>query len=168
MKKSTSHTSQFSDLVDEIAPVEQDFVLERFPPYLMNRIMKRMNSNLKATLKAQEIGVAEWRVIAVLKVRNALRMSELSVYTMAEQSTLSRTVDRMEAKLLLRRYEDKTDARVQRIELSDLGQEKFDKIWPIARYQSARAFRKIDPEEIVAFTQTLKKILENVRENDII
>jgi len=156
----------FADLSDETGMVEEDFNLERFPPYLMNRIMNRLNINLKKSLKGDGISVAEWRVLAVLTKKGSSNMSDLSVFTLIEQSTLSRAIDRLVTRDLVRRVTDGNDGRVNLIDLTDKGEETFNRIWPIARYQSARAFKKIRPGELEAFTTTLQKILENIRENE--
>jgi len=166
MTKTPSKDPQFADLSDETGMVEEDFNLERFPPYLMNRIMNRLNINLKKSLKGDGISVAEWRVLAVLKKKGSANMSDLSVFTVIEQSTLSRAIDRLVTRDLVGRVTDGNDGRVNLIDLTDKGDEMFNRIWPIARYQSARAFKKIPPGELEVFTTTLQKILENVREHD--
>lgn len=166
MTKMPLKIPRFADLSDETGRVEEDFNLERFPPYLMNRIMNRLNINLKKSLKGDGISVAEWRVLAVLEKRGSVNMSDLSVFTLIEQSTLSRTIDRLVTRDLVRKVTDGNDGRVNLIDLTDKGEEAFNKIWPIARYQSARAFKKIGPGELEAFTTTLQKILDNVREHD--
>ncbi|MDH5748671.1 MAG: MarR family winged helix-turn-helix transcriptional regulator [Rhodospirillales bacterium] len=160
------HIPKFADLGDETGLVEEEFTLERFPPYLMNRIMNRLNTNLKKSLKGDDISVAEWRVLAVLKKKSSANMSELCVYTMIEQSTLSRIVDRLVGRSLVRRHVDGNDGRVNLTSLTKKGEEAFAKIWPVARYHSARAFKKIDPDELETFIATLQKILDNVRETD--
>lgn len=66
--------------------------LNHFAPYLMNRIMGRYNESLREKLTRSGLSVAKMRALAVLSVVDGLMINELSVYSVIEQSTLSRTL----------------------------------------------------------------------------
>lgn len=141
--------------------------LWQFAPYLMNRIMGRYNANLQAAVRPQDLTTAKMRTLAVLAVVPGLTINELSVYTVVEQSTMSRTLEAMERSGLIRREIRESDARVREIHLTDAGRSEFDSVWPImyARYQEL--FTGIDDAERAAFVETLKKVLKNVRLHDL-
>ncbi len=151
-------------LADETAPVSVEFELDGFVPYLFNRIVNRMNRNLTEALREADLTVPEWRVLAVLQAGRGHSLGELATYTVIEQSTLSRTVDRMQAAGLVRRQSRPGDGRIVDVQLTEAGRRVFARIWPIAEAQCRAAMRDVGEDEARAFVGTLRKILANVRE----
>lgn len=140
--------------------------LTHFAPYLMNRIMGRYNGDLQAELKRHGLTTMKMRTLAVLAVVPGLTINELSVYAVSEQSTMSRTLEALEAAGLVRREERQSDGRVREIYLTEAGRSHFDLIWPLLYDGYRKLFEGIDREERQAFVQTLQKMLRNVRRND--
>lgn len=77
--------------------------LQQFAPYLMNRIMGRYNATLRDDFRKQGLTISQVRALAVLSVTDGVTVNDLSVYTVIEQSTLSRTLDTLEGQGLVRR-----------------------------------------------------------------
>src|SRR3989337_1660909 len=88
--------------------------LSQFAPYLMNRIMGRYNQTLRDDFRRQPRTIPEVRTLAVLSVTDGITVGDLSVYTVIEQSTLSRTLDALEAHGLVRRETGESDSRVRK------------------------------------------------------
>ena len=61
------------------------------------------------------------RTLAVLSIMHGVTVNELSVYTVTEQSTMSRTLDALEAQGLVRREPGEADSRVREVYLTDEG-----------------------------------------------
>ena len=95
--------------------------LQQFAPYLMNRIMGRYNATLRDDFRRRALTIPQVRTLAVLSVSDGVTVSDLSVYTVIEQSTLSRTLDALEAQGLVRREPGETDSRVRKVFLTDEG-----------------------------------------------
>ena len=140
--------------------------LQHFAPYLMNRIMGRYNQSLQEKLGAEGLSVAKMRTLAVLSVVDGLATSELAVYAVIEQSTLSRTLDAMEAEGLIRRAAGARDSRVRHIHITDRGRQLFTEIWPLFAETYDAMFAGIDADEHDRFVATLQKILRNIRRHD--
>lgn len=140
-----------------------DLSLDDFLPYLLNRISSRLNIDLAEDLR--EIGVTPqyWRVLAVLHVADGRSIGELSVYTITEQSTLSRIVDRMAEAGLVERRASPEDARVAEVHLTAAGRETFDRILPVAIGHYRRATAGLDESEHRQLVDTLHKVLDNIR-----
>lgn len=139
--------------------------LQNFAPYLMNRIMGRYNASLHDEMSEIGLTTPMMRTLAVLAVIDGLLIRELAVYAVVEQSTLSRTLDRLAAEGQVRRAADPNDSRATRIFITEAGRAAFDRIWPKMAESYEHMFKGIDPEERVAFVATLQKILNNVRHN---
>lgn len=140
--------------------------LQNFAPYLMNRIMGRYNASLRAEMAALGLSTPKMRALAVLSVMGGLPISRLAVYSVVEQSTLSRALDSLAAEGLVRREADAGDSRVTRVHLTEAGRAAFDRLWPHMARAYGRMFAGIGPEEQRAFVATLQKILANVRKHD--
>lgn len=141
--------------------------LQNFAPYLMNRIMGRYNATVRDGLRQQGLTVAQARALAVLAVVDGITVNELSVYTVIEQSTMSRTLDALEELGLVRREVSGSDSRARRIHLTDAGRAEFNRAWPVLRASFGKMFRGVDDSEYSAFVVTLHKILRNIRQHDI-
>lgn len=140
--------------------------LQQFAPYLMNRIMGRYNASLRHDLAKLGLTTPKMRALAVLAVIEGPTISQLAVYAVAEQSTLSRALDSLEGEGLVRRIADPTDNRATRVSITETGRAAFEQMWPTMRKSYARMFKGIDAEERAAFVATLQKMLRNIRRHD--
>lgn len=141
--------------------------LQQFAPYLMNRIMGRYNATLRDDFRGQGLTIPQVRALAVLSVIEGVTVNDLSVYTVIEQSTLSRTLDALEAQGLVRREAGDTDSRVRKVFLTDDGRAEFSRAWPAMHEAFEAMFDGIDDAEYAALINTLQKMLRNVRKHDI-
>ena len=110
--------------------IDRTDALEDFTPYLMNRIIARYNKGVEDALAEAGVSVAQMRALAVLAQGGPCTVNELSVLTVIKQSTLSRTLDSMEAAGLIRRVAETGDSRFRRIHLTDAGRAAHDRAWP--------------------------------------
>jgi DNA-binding MarR family transcriptional regulator len=161
--RAESH-KDFQDAAD--LPHLSEIGLNNFAPYLMNRIMGRYNASLRAELARLGLSTPKLRALAVLSVTEGLQARELAVYTVAEQSTLSRALDALEAEGLVRRETDPTDSRASRIFVTHAGRATFQTLWPHMARAYAGMFRGIPETEKRAFVATLQTILGNIRKHD--
>lgn len=141
--------------------------LQQFAPYLMNRIMGRYNATLRDAFRREGRTVPQVRTLAVLSVSDGVTVGDLAVYTVIEQSTLSRTLDALEAQGLVRRESGETDSRVRKVFLTDEGRAEFSRAWPAMHDAFEAMFDDIDDAEYSALVITLQKMLRNIRQHDI-
>ena len=139
--------------------------LDNFAPYLMNRIMGRYNASLRAEMAALGLTTPKMRVLATLSVIDGLQARELAVYTVTEQSTLSRALEALVTEGLVRRVPDPADSRASRLHLTAAGRAVFDQLWPPMAAEYSRMFDGIGPEEQRAFVVTLQRVLSNIRQH---
>lgn len=137
--------------------------LEFFAPYMMNRIMARYNKGVEETLSAEGVSVPQMRVLAALADAGPLTINDLSVLTVIKQSTLSRTLDGMEAAGLLRREADPGDSRVRNIHPTEAGLALHGRAWPAMRRAEERLFGALAPPERETFRGMLVRILHATR-----
>jgi len=141
--------------------------LTNFAPYLMNRIMGRYNAGFREEMAGMGLTTPKARALAVLTVVDGPLIRELAVYTVIEQSTLSRALDQMQEGGLIRRETDATDSRAVRVFITESGRAVFENLWPHMAEAQARMFRGIPEDERRAFVATLQKMLVNIRKHEI-
>ncbi|MER8370480.1 MarR family transcriptional regulator [Mesorhizobium sp. M0306] len=141
--------------------------LQQFAPYLMNRIMGRYNATLRDNFRKQGLTIPQVRTLAVLSVTDGATVNDLSVYTVIEQSTLSRTLDTLEGQGFVRREQGVTDSRIRHVFLTDDGRAEFARAWPAMHDAFETMFDDIDDAEYAALIATLQKMLKNIRKHDI-
>ncbi len=140
--------------------------LHNFAPYLMNRIMARYNAGLREEAAKLGLTISKLRSIAALSVIEGPTIRELSVYTVIEQSTLSRALDQLDAEGLIRREPDPADSRATRVFITEAGRAAFETLWPHLAVAERGLFRGIPETEQRAFVGTLQKMLANIRKHE--
>lgn len=135
--------------------------LNHFAPYLLNRLTARWNAELQEELRPFDLTTVKMRTLAVLSITPGLTINELSVFTVTEQSTMSRTLDALEEQGMIRRIQREDDLRVREVRLTDAGEAAFRAFWPVLYGKLLHLFDGIDEAEFQAFTRTLHKLLRN-------
>jgi DNA-binding MarR family transcriptional regulator len=107
------------------------FDLDRHLFFWFTQVIGRRDRLLVAELKPFGLRVPEWRVLAGLRGRQRCSMGELADIANFDQTTLSRTVDRLVEAGWVVRLADADDMRVTRLALTPEGHALFDEIWPI-------------------------------------
>src|SRR3546814_15059020 len=100
---------------------EKPLRLDGYLPYLINRAGISMANHFCLVLRQAGVSLQDWRVLAALRERGGLRLTELAARTSIEISTLSRLVAGMETAGLVSRERDSDDARAIAIHLTAPG-----------------------------------------------
>lgn len=148
---------------DTSMPSLAEIGLNAFVPYLLNRIAANWNAELASDLRGHDLTTPQMRVLAVLSLNSGLTINELSVLTVTEQSTMSRTLDTLETRGLVRRKPRANDMRVREVEVTSAGRSAFASFWPVMFDRYSQMFRDIGEEEFAQLVATLHKILRNIR-----
>ncbi len=148
---------------DTSMPSLGEIGLNFFVPYLMNRIAATWNADLAAELQNFNLTTPQMRVLAVLSINSGLTINELSVLTVTEQSTMSRTLDNLETRKLVRRTLRANDMRVREVQVTEEGRAAFAVFWPVMFDRYEKMFRDIGEGEFSQFVGTLHKVLRNIR-----
>ena len=115
--------------------------LDDLLPYLMNRLVARLNQNLGERLRRRGYSFQEWRVLAVLAAHDGITLSQLADAAVMPQPTVSRLVARLERRRFLRRRPGARDSRFVEAWITRRGAAAYRKMLPLAveEYRSAVA-----------------------------
>lgn len=136
--------------------------LDQFAPYLLSRALSRWADATRDTLRAHDLSVNQMRVLAALSVKADQSIQELSQFTSTEPSTMSRTLDSLERKDLVRREMQAGDGRLRVITCTQAGKDTFASLWPQMHSMYEQMMVGIDEDERHSFFRTLEKVAKNL------
>ncbi len=148
-------------------PTMAEIGLDRFAPYLINRISARWNASIQEALRGTDLTTVRMRTLAVLSARPGATINELSVLAVIEQSTMSRNLDSMEAAGLIRRVPRADDLRVREIHVTPAGRRALDDFWPTMHAEYEKLIDGFSERERDQLISLLHKMLRNIRQHPI-
>lgn len=140
-------------------------VLEDFLPYRLSILSNRVSRAIAARYaKTFDLGIPEWRVIAVLGRRPGLTAKEVAEATEMDKVAVSRAVARLIDARRVRASADKNDARRQRLSLTAAGEDVHARIAPIALASEQKLLQALDTRERATLDEMLDRLLDAARE----
>lgn len=115
---------------DDSPPYRSDRcrVYEDNPGYMLKLVYNSMNRTLDQEMGPLELTATQWRPIAMIAMGRADTAAELARLNNVDTGAMTRTLDRLEAKGLLRRQRSDQDRRVVKIEVTEEGMATFRQI----------------------------------------
>lgn len=140
--------------------------LEKALPFLLARAGMKMGLSFVKEIKPFDLSLVEWRVCAALHHEPKQRLSDVAYHTSGDPSTLSRTVDGLIKRGLVKREKSDVDARALELSLTPVGLELTEKIIPFAQLYEKVALAGFSESEATLLREMLKKIYENMSSLD--
>ncbi len=106
-------------------PGTADFRVDKYPFYLLNRLVSRYNSVIEARLRTIGLDIPFWRVLMILGEQAPRGVGEISEAAVINLSTMTRIVQRMAQTRLVRCTRRADDNRVTEVSLTALGKKKL-------------------------------------------
>ena len=106
-------------------PGTADFQVDKYPFYLLNRLVSQYNSLIEARLRAIGLDIPFWRVLMILGEQSPRGIGEISETAVINLSTMTRIVQRMALKKLVRCLPRPGDNRVTDVSLTVLGEKSL-------------------------------------------
>ena len=132
----------------------------RFPddylPYLAARASHVILAEFHALLPPRRLRVPEWRVLGALSAGGGYTVGALARATLFKQPTLSRVLDRLERKGLVRRVAGDMDLRHSRVEITAKGRARIGPAIAQARRHEKRVLGNFKAREIKALKRLLR------------
>jgi DNA-binding MarR family transcriptional regulator len=106
--------------------------------------------------------VPQWRILFALWETGGCRFGTLAGLTSIEPPTLSRLLNLLEAKRLVRRRRNPSDTRSTSISLTAAGKTRFESTLPFARDVTAMYLAGVSKADVNALRRALTQIYDNV------
>ncbi len=136
-------------------------VMEDNAGFLIKQVSNSMNRMLDQEMAPLDLTAMQWRPIILIFKGRADTPAELARLTGMDTGAMTRALDRLEAKGLLRRTRSQEDRRVVKIELTELGEAKAREIPPnIARVLNYH-LRGFSTDEVAQLMHFLRRMIAN-------
>jgi DNA-binding MarR family transcriptional regulator len=133
--------------------------LDAFLPFRLSFTSNLVSERVADTYRALfDLRIPEWRVIAVAAEHDGISQQAIGAATRMDKVTVSRAAIALVERGLLVRAGNPEDRRSHLLQLSAAGQELYAAVAPKALELEARMFAALPPDELAAFTATLRRI----------
>lgn len=150
-------------------PVVQDgphIVLDEHLFFLFGQVYGKRNRDLAGLLQKWDLTNAKYRALAALSDRNGSTIWQLADLTAIERSTLSRALDSLERRGLLKRVPRTGNRRIVEVWLTPEGRRLIGEVWAHVEVQNRRAVAGLSEAEVDQLKAILHKMIANVRDED--
>jgi DNA-binding MarR family transcriptional regulator len=136
------------------------FDMDNAVGYAIGHAAARLKMGLRRTFLAagHDVTPEQWVVLYRLFEAQGLTQCGLGERTVKDKTTITRILDRLQAKQLLVRRRDKRDRRSQRIFLTPAGEALVRSLVPLVQGYATDVFADVSPED----SERIRSILEGI------
>ncbi|CDZ73470.1 MarR family winged helix-turn-helix transcriptional regulator [Neorhizobium galegae] len=131
-------------------------------PYLLNRAGVRIAEVFSQRIAENDLSVAMYRVLAMLRERKESTLGDLADVVSVEISTLSRLVGTLAKRKLVSRTRPEDNGRIVIVRLTPQGEALTEKLMPLAMELEATAVQGMSKEEVTALKSALRRMHSNL------
>jgi DNA-binding MarR family transcriptional regulator len=146
-----------------MADAEPRFV-ENYLAALLAQASHLISAEFHEVVRKHGFSVSEWRVLASLADGDPTSIGALAQVAVTKQPTLTRLLDRMEAKQQVERLPHDSDRRITLVRITPLGRRTVAKLIDLARKHEARVLEPFGLTRAEELKTTLRRIIELHRE----
>ena len=127
---------------------------------LMAQASELLSSEFHADLARQGVPVSTWRILATLSPDEPATIGELSRSCLAKQPTMTRQIERLEARGLVTREVSASDRRQVRVRLTDEGRSLAQVLTEKAAEHEARVIEGYGAKDVAQMKRFFCGILQ--------
>lgn len=133
---------------------------------LIERTAKVMKQAVQRKLKELNAGITvdQWLILDLLSRESGLSQLQIAEKTFKDPPTVTRIVELLSKKKLIRREVDREDKRRFKVYLTSSGQSKIQEILPTIETFRAALWRGLSAEKLEVLSVLLKQLLLNLEE----
>ena len=120
-------------------PGAEQFKVDCYSFFQLNRILGRYNVVIEAELKKIDIDIPTWRVLMVLGEKSPQPLGQIAKMAVINLSTLMRIIERMSQAKLVESSSSPTDGRINQLGLTPAGRKQL----AAARALTAPIYQKL-------------------------
>lgn len=129
--------------------------------YLLKRTVAMLSGAIDQELVHYDLTHPQFSILMILHDTNCSTAAELARETCGDTGAITRMLDRLEAKGLVRRVRSAADRRVVNIELTAAGKAAADQMPTLAINVLNRHLQGVNREELETMKQLLRRLLGN-------
>ena len=146
-------------------PSTNDFVND-YLPALLAQASQLISGEFHRIVVAKGFTVSEWRVLATLAGGEPMSVGRLAQVSITKQPTVTRLLDRMEAKGYVKRLENEGDRRITPVQITPAGRRKVSSLISLAREHEHRVLQPFGLARAKELKSVLREIVATHRETN--
>jgi DNA-binding MarR family transcriptional regulator len=143
-----------------------DRFVHRHLPYLLARASHAIWRGFEPRLRAAGLNSLEWRVLATLSDSPPLSVGDLAREVLAQQPTVTKTLDRLAAQGWVARQADAADARRSRVALTAAGVAHVAPLLADAQAHEAQRLQALGAPDLQRMREALQALVRHFDEQD--
>jgi DNA-binding MarR family transcriptional regulator len=140
--------------------------VHRHLPYLLARASHAIWRGFEPRLRAAGLNSLEWRVLATLSDSPPLSVGDLAREVLAQQPTVTKTVDRLAAQGWVERQADAADARRARVALTPAGVAHVAPLLADAQAHETRRLEALGAPDLQRMREALQALVQHFDAQD--
>lgn len=134
--------------------------VDDYLPALLAQASQLISSEFHEVARKHGFSVSEWRVMASLAGGEAISIGQLAQVTVTKQPTVTRLLDRMEARGQVERLPHDSDRRVTLVRITRKGSNAVEHLMELAREHEMRVLEPFGLQRAEELKSTLRHIIE--------
>ncbi len=152
-----------------MSKLHQSFPLDQSTYYLIIRTSMHLKTALYRVLHTSRLDITpeQWSVLCCLWEEDGLNHAEIARRTGRDKFTITRIINLLEKKELVRREPDSRDKRRSNIHLAQRGRELKEPLTETVDEFSEKAFEGLSLEDVEHLRRIQNTILNNLQSHDL-
>jgi len=142
------------------APAESHRFVDDYLPALLAQASQLISSEFHVVARQHGFSVSEWRVMASLAGSEPVSIGELAQVTVTKQPTVTRLLDRMEARGQIERLPHESDRRITLVRITRKGTKAVEHLMELAREHELRVLEPFGLRRAEELKNTLRQMIE--------
>lgn len=143
-----------------------DRFVHRHLPYLLARASHALWRGFEPRLREAGLNSLEWRVLATLSDSAPLTVGQLAKEVLAQQPTVTKTLDRLAAQGWVQRLPDAADARRAHVALTPAGAAHVAPLLAAAQAHEAQRLQELGMPDLERMREALRALVQHFDDSD--
>ncbi|THD61023.1 MarR family transcriptional regulator [Phenylobacterium sp.] len=134
--------------------------------YLLFQTARQRDLHFDRILEPSGLNIAQWRSMAIIRRLEVCTMSSLARYSTVERTTLTRAVDQLVRRGVVRRWTPEHDRRQVNLSLTTEGEAIYRKAVAVLKDLNAALLADVDPDRLRDLARLLQVVLHRLTGTD--
>ena len=134
--------------------------VDDYLPALLAQASTLISEEFHAIVLASGFSISEWRILATLTGGNGMSIGGLAQVSLTKQPTVTRLLDRMEARDCVQRYAHESDRRITMVHITHHGRQIVGDLIVRAKAHEQRVLKPFGADQAAVLKATLRKLIE--------
>ncbi|NAS31471.1 MarR family transcriptional regulator [Flavobacteriaceae bacterium R38] len=134
----------------------------------LGKINKEFNFLVQVTFDHHQVNLTrqQWIVLKKLNENDGQAQNDLALITDRDKTSLTRLINTMERKELVKRVSDPLDKRINNIYITSRGQEILKSTMPLMKDLIAKMQYGLNADELMSTIEVLKRVKQNLEKTE--